>query len=212
MSEIMSNIMVSAIVSCSASGSIIWLFKSWISERLKKAIEFEYAEKLKAIEFGYDKQLEKMRLQLQNEFFDAKEKLEHDKKIFAKLSAYCDEISLEDFCVMTSSSRCYEFEHRKKIDDLLHHGKQVENLFLNDSLQNDFLKFHTLLSEFLDIISNNFFSVSVSRFMLLPELKNGNDQERMLYKETCTQISKASNEVRSAYTNFRNKIKQTLYL
>ena len=46
MSELIKIIIASAGFSAMFSAAIIWLFKSWISERLKNAIAHEYAQKL----------------------------------------------------------------------------------------------------------------------------------------------------------------------
>ncbi len=46
MSEIVQTVLSSAAVSAALSGLLLWLFKSWISERLKNAIKFEYDQKL----------------------------------------------------------------------------------------------------------------------------------------------------------------------
>src|SRR4051812_24339291 len=87
----MPEILTTVLVSAGVSSAIIWMFKNWIFQRLKNAIEYEYAEKLKGLEHGYNQQLEKLRAQLQSESIKAKEELEHDRKIFKKIISYCDE-------------------------------------------------------------------------------------------------------------------------
>jgi hypothetical protein len=211
-SEIIPNIIISAITAGSVGGSIICLFKSWILERLKKEIEYEYAEKLKAIEFGYDNQLEKMRAHLQSESLKAQETLEHDRKIFVKLATCCNENTLKDFCITTSLDKFYKLEDWKMVNNLSLYGNQVENMFLNDCVQKEFLSFNKVLNEFLDLTSYNFFGISESIFRLYPELKHGNTQDRLTYQEACSETEKGSNEVLDAFTIFRTAVKKTLYL
>lgn len=98
------------------------------------------------------------------------------------------------------------------VNNLSRYGNQVENMFLNDCVQKEFLSFNKVLNEFLDLTSNNFSDISESRFKLYPELKHGNTQDRLIYEEACSETEKGSNEVLDAFTIFRTAVKKTLYL
>ena len=69
MSELGKIILASAGFSAMFSGAIIWLFKSWISERLKNAIAHEYAQKLEThkaqLKAQSDVEIEKLKSELQ---------------------------------------------------------------------------------------------------------------------------------------------------
>ena len=156
MSEILKIIGISAGSSLVFSALIVWLFKSWISERLKSAIAFEYAEKLKTLEHGYNQQLEKLRAQLQTDSFKLKEEIEHDRKIFERIVSYCDETTFRDVCATIADNQFYDYEYFKRVRDLEHHGIQDENRFLNQSLRVAFEKFHKSLDAFTTIVGTNF--------------------------------------------------------
>jgi hypothetical protein len=44
--DIVTTILSSAAISAGLTGALFWLFRRWISERLKNAIKFEYDQKL----------------------------------------------------------------------------------------------------------------------------------------------------------------------
>lgn len=67
MSDLAKIILSSAGFSAVFSWAIIWLFKSWISERLKNAIRHEYEEKIKAIEHEYAQKLQKYSTELRHQ-------------------------------------------------------------------------------------------------------------------------------------------------
>jgi hypothetical protein len=46
MNDIVTTILSSAAISAGLTGALFWLFRNWISERLKNAIKFEYDQKL----------------------------------------------------------------------------------------------------------------------------------------------------------------------
>jgi len=70
------NFISTVITSAATTGVLVWLFKSWISERLKKSIEYEYSLKLEAhkamLKAEYDSQLTKLKAEQEM-------KLEHIK-------------------------------------------------------------------------------------------------------------------------------------
>lgn len=213
MSDVIKIIFFSAGFSAVFSCAIIWLFKNWISERLKNAIAYEYAEKLKAVEHGYNQQLEKLRAQLQSESFKLKEEMEHDRKIFEKLTSYCDETIFRDSCITIGDYQFYDYENFKRVRDLEHYGIQDENQFVNQNLRGAFQTFHQSLSEFTTIVSRNFFGVSDDRYMLYPELRNSGDpKEREVFDEARTETKDASNKTLEAFSNFRQAVKQTLFV
>jgi hypothetical protein len=206
-------IVFSAGFSAVFSGAIIWLFKSWISERLKNAIAYEYAEKLKAVEHEYNQQLEKLRAQLQSESFKAKEEMEHDRKIFERLVSYCDEITFRDVCQTIAGHQFFDDEKYKHVHDLEHYGIQDENQFVNQDLRAAFLKFHKSLAEFTAVVGVNFFNTTGNRYMLYPECKNsGIADERKMYEEAREETRKAGIEILDAFSNYRQVVKQKLYV
>ncbi|MEY2466988.1 MAG: hypothetical protein QOD03_1509 [Verrucomicrobiota bacterium] len=211
MSDIIKIIFFSAGFSAVFSGAIIWLFKNWISERLKNSIAYEYAEKLKAVEHGYNQQLEKLRVQLQSESFKAKEEMEHDRKIFERLVSYCDETTFRDACVTIGDYQFYDYENYKRARDLEHYGVQDENQFVNQALREAFQKFHKSLDKFTTIVATNFFGTSENRYMLYPELRHsGEADERERFEEARIETRDASRETLEAFSNFRQTVKQTL--
>ena len=213
MQETLQNILVSAVAGGVCSGAIVWLFKSWISERLKNAIAFEYAEKLKAVEHGYDQQLEKLRAQLQSDSLKAKEELEHDRKIFEKLMSYCDETTLRDFCETTAAYQYYDWPNCRKVNDLEHYGIQDENQFVNVNLREAFLAFHKTLGEFSTVIARDFFGVSEDRYMLYPELRHSGDaEERERFEAARIETKNAGYKTLEAFSTFRQVVKQTLFI
>jgi hypothetical protein len=163
MTELSKIILSSAAFSAVFSGAIIWLFKSLISERLKNAIAYEYDQKAKTIDFandqkiraiehGYNEELEKLRVQLQKESVTAntrlKEELEHDRKIFEKLNAYADETTVRDVVGAIGDNSFYDYKSFHRLSDLEHYGIQTENQFLHCPLREAFLIFirHWMLS------------------------------------------------------------------
>jgi len=213
MLETFQNILVSAVAGGLCSGLIVWLFKSWISERLKNAIAYEYTEKLRALEHGYAQQLEKLRAQLQSETFKAKEEMEHDRKIFEKLTLYCDETTFRDFCVTAGNYQFYDYENLKPVMDLEHYGIQDENQFINQALREAFQKFHRSLGEFTVIVARNFFSTKDNRYMLYPELRHSREaEERRRYEDARDETKNASDKVLEAFSSYRQVVKQTLYV
>ena len=213
MPEILTTILVSAGASALFSGAIIWLFKSWILERLKNAIEYEYAEKLKTLEHGYNQQLEKLRAQLQSESFKAKEEMEHDRKVFEKLISYCGETAFRDVCETITGHQFYDGRGYKRVQDLEHYGIQDENQFVNQDLRAAFHRFHESLDEFTTIVAHNFFNTGHDRCMLYPELKNSDDDEkRRIFEEASLKTREAGGKTLVAFHDFRQAVKQTLYV
>jgi len=213
MSEILKIIGISAGSSLLFSGVIIWLFKNWISERLKSAIAYEYTEKLKTLEHGYNQQLEKLRAQLQSDSFRLKEEMEHDRKIFERLVSYCDETTFRDVCVTIADYQFYDYEYFKRVRDVEHYGIQDENRFLNQSLREAFEKFHKSLDAFTTIVATNFFATSEGRYMLYPELKYSDDEEeRRQFEQARTETNKAGYNALEAFSGFRQVVKETLYV
>src|ERR1035441_1672065 len=228
MSDFAKSILASAGFSAVFSGAIIWLFKSWISERLKnaiaheyeqkaKAIDFAYDQKLKAIEHGYNEQLEKLRVQLLNESATAntrlKAQLEHDSKTFAYLNALMDETTFRDVCNVIGCHQFYDDDGCKKLLDLEHYGIQIENQFLNTTLRDEFARFHKELDAFTTIVATVFFNVGERRYMLYPELKNSDDdKKRKRYEDARIETRDATFKVLEAFTSFRKQVQQVLYI
>ena len=213
MLELLKDILVPAISGGLCGGAIIWLFKSWISERLKNAIAYEYTEKLRALEHGYAQQLEKLKAQLQSETFKAKEEMEHDRKIFEKLTAYCDETTFRDVCQTIAGNQFFDDERYKHVCDLEHYGIQDENQFVNKQLRAAFLEFHKTLGGFITIVGVNFFHTTGDRYMLYPECKHsGFAEEREKYENAREEIRQAGIIVLDAFRNYRQSVKQTLYI
>lgn len=228
MSELAKIILASAAFSSAFSLAIVWLFKSWISERLKnaiaheyeqkaKAIDFAYDQKLKAIEHGYNEQLEKLRVQLQNESVTAntrlKEESEHDRKIFEKLNSIADETTVRDVISTIGDHQFFDHKPYKKIRDLEHYGIQTENQFLNKLLREEFLTFHNKLDKFTTIVARDFFAVDEERYMLYPELKHSHrDEERKIYDDARVECRIASFKVLESYDSFRKQVQQVLYI
>src|ERR1039457_814515 len=222
MEELTKIILASAGFSAVFSGALIWLFKSWISERLKnaiaheyeqkaKAIDFAYDQKLKGIEHGYNESLEKLRVQLQNESVTAntkfKSELEHDRIIFEKLNSIADETTVRDVVGIIGDHQFYDYKPYKKLRDLEHYGIQVENRFLNKSLQDEFLKFHNALDKFTTLVARDFFAVDEERYMLYPELKYSHDaDERKIHEDARIESRNASFKVLEAYDSFRKQV------
>ncbi len=213
MLEFLKNILVSAVAGGLCGGAIIWLFKSWISERLKNAIAYEYTEKLRALEHGYAQQLEKLKAQLQSETFKAKEEMEHDRKIFEKLTAYCDETTFRDVCHTIAENQFYDDESYGHVWDLEHYGIQDENQFVNKQLRAAFLEFHKTLGGFITKVSVNFFHTRGDRYMLYPESKHSEfAEERAKYEKAREEIRQAGTNVLDAFKIYRQSVKETLYI
>lgn len=207
----MPEILTTVIVSLVSSGALVWLFKLWFEERLKKAIEFEYAQKLKALEHGYDKQLENLRAQLQSNSLKAKEELDHDRKIFERLTTYCNETTFRDTCGTIMGSGFFEKEQYQKIETLERNGNQDENHFANPELRAAFKKFHACLDEFTTILARYFFRTSGNRYCLYPELKEaGSDEKRKAYEDARIETMGAGAKVLEAFSEFRKTVKERL--
>src|SRR5690349_12172270 len=58
------NEMQTILLSVLSSGTVVFLFRSWISERLKQSIQHEYDQKLRTIAHEYDQKLETHKAQL----------------------------------------------------------------------------------------------------------------------------------------------------
>lgn len=213
MPEILKTILVSLGSTAVLLSAVGWLCKSWLVERLKNAIAYEYAEKLKALEHGYAQQLEKLRAQLQSESFKAKEEMEHDRKIFAKLTSYCDETTFRDVCGTISDHGFYDYEGYKLVRHLEHYGIKDENQFVNPQLRAAFKEFHNRLAEFTTIVARNFFATGEHRFMIYPELKNsGNPEERKIFETARDETSNAGDRTLEAFSDFRQAVKQILFV
>lgn len=87
--EFVMAVLASATVSAGLTAALIWLAKSWISERIKGAIQHEYNEKL--------------------ESHKAKLEVEHDRDL-EQLKAALGEVSAE-----RNARRDYEYDARKKL-------------------------------------------------------------------------------------------------
>ncbi|NNN99486.1 hypothetical protein FKQ62_08390 [Vibrio sp. B1-2] len=77
--------LINFVFGATGGGAIVWLFRNWISERLKQSISFEYSEKLadhknelskKIIEIQHDNQINQLRTSL---FFD------HQREAFTEI-------------------------------------------------------------------------------------------------------------------------------
>ncbi|MDB6065824.1 MAG: hypothetical protein JWR26_2032 [Pedosphaera sp.] len=214
-----------------------WLVKMWLESKIKGDVEHRYkekdaefqnklsektqiaitnlnaqfAEKLKSVEHGYNEQLEKLRAQLQNESFKLKEETEHDRKIFDRLISHCDEIALRDFCA-TAGNGFYENAGFIKVSVLEHHGIQDENQFVNQELRSAFLQFHKSLDEFTIIAAHYFFPVGENRYLLYPELKHGDEEQRRIYEKALSETQDASEKALDAFSEFRQAVKRILYI
>ena len=88
-----------------------------------------------------------------------------------------------------------------------------ENQFVNRDLRIAFLKFHDCLAEFTTIVAGNFFNTSGDRYMLYPELKNSGDaEERRIFEDARTETRTAGLKTLEAFSNYRQAVKQTLYV
>ena len=215
MPEILKTILISLGSSAALLGALGWLLKSWLEERLKKAIEFEYTQKLRALEHGYDKQLEKLRAQLQSDSLKAKEEMEHDRKVFEKLTSYCSETTFRDACDTIAGHGFYDYEEFKPVTHLEHYGIQDENQFVNPGLRAAFKKFHDCLAEFTTIVARNFFATAKSddRYWLYPELKNSGDpEERKIFEDARIETRDAGIKASKAFSEFRQAVKERLFV
>ena len=95
--------------------------------------------------------------------------------------------------------------------DFEHYVGLVENQFLNKALQNEFLGLFKTLDVFTLIVARFFFATNDERFVLYPELKYSDDEEkRKVYEDALNETQKASDNVLAAYTSFRQTVKQVL--
>lgn len=213
MPDILKSVVIPTVSSAALIGFVVWLCRNWILERLKGAVAYEYAEKLKALEHGYAQQLEKLRAQLQTDSLKSKEELEHDRKIFAKLVSICGEITFRDACTTIAGHQFFDDREYKQVMALEHYGIDDENQFANPELRAAFLKFHKTLAKFTTIVATNFFNVGEDRYMLYPELKNSGDaEERKTYEDARTETRKAGLKTLDAFSEFRQEVKQRLFV
>ena len=83
----------------------------------------------------------------------------------------------------------------------------------NEVLREAFQKFHKSLDEFSTIVGRNFFATSDDRYMLYPELRHsGEEEERRIFEEARIETKNASCKTLEAFSNFRQSVKQTLYV
>lgn len=215
MPEILKTILISLGSSAALLGALGWFLKSWMAERIKQSIEFEYDKKLKALEHGYNEQLEKLRVQLQSDSLKAKEELEHDRKIFEKLISYCGETVFRDACDTITDHGFYDYERYKPVMDLRHYGIQDETQFANPDLRAAFKKFHACLDKFMALVAVNFFPSAQAndRYWLYPELKHSGDpEERKIYEDARIATRDAGNKTLKAFSEFRQTVKQKLFV
>lgn len=215
MPELVKTVLVSLGSSAVVFAALGWLLKTWLEERLKKAIEFEYDKQLKALEHGYNEQLEKLRVQLQGDSLKAKEELEHDRKVFERLTSYCGETTFRDACGTITDHGFYDYEEYKPVMRLEHYGIQDENQFANPELRAAVKHFHACLNKFMPIVARNFFATGKSgdRYFLYPELKNTGDPEgRKIFEDARTETTDAGVKVLKAFSEFRQAVKQKLFV
>jgi hypothetical protein len=121
-----------SIVSGGASGAaLVWLFKGWISERLKQSIQHEYAEKLESYKtelnskvesIKHDHQVSQLRTSL---FFD------HQRDAFAALIAkvaQLNEVWMKDYDHEVGLYAPVPFNGYKELENLLY----THQLFLDE--------------------------------------------------------------------------------
>lgn len=224
MPNILKTVLLSAGFSTLLLGAVGWLCRNLIIERLKNAVAFEYAQKLKAIEHEHDKklkalehsyaqQLEKMRVQLQSESSKAKEEMEHDRKVFERLNSFCDEMTFRDACRTITDYQFFDDDRFDPVRTLERYGIQDENQFVNQNLRAVFLKFHDCLAEFTTVVAGNFFNTGGNRYMLEPSKKNSGDVEkRKMYENALAETKLAGNKTLEAFSDYRRAVKQTLFV
>jgi len=104
MIELLVTMFASASVSAAITAILVWLWKTWISERLKNAIKHEYDQKLEShkarLQAEHDRDIETLKVRL---------KAESDTAI-ARLAA-----DLKDVTAERDARRDYEYEARKRL-------------------------------------------------------------------------------------------------
>ena len=119
------TIISSAVVSTILAGLLLWLTKSWISERLKNAIKSEYDQKLEThksqLKAHTDSELEKLKTSLSTIAAEQRVKfstLHNDRaKVIAKTYAYLKEVylTMHDYVKKKGHSQDKPIDERRQI-------------------------------------------------------------------------------------------------
>jgi hypothetical protein len=152
------------------AAAVVFLFRNWIGERIKGAIQYEYDEKLKGIEFAYgekleshkaqlkasnDSELEKLKAQLQAAASERSIKLTNifEKQAEAILTIYKQLYAVQESLKSFSYSRnSEETERRKAHDELLEKYQELTAYFNTNKVlihfetTEKFNKFHQLVA------------------------------------------------------------------
>jgi len=181
-------------------------------EQFKQELKASKDAEMAKLKHGYNEQLEKLKAQLQTDSLKSKEEMEHDRKIFARLMEYCDEVTFRRCCSSIGDHGFYENMEYIKLLDLEQKGVREENQFVNPDLCKAFVRFHETLDAFTNIVALNFFNVGSDRYLLHPENKHGDNDGRKIYEDARCETENATDLTLESFSAFRQAVKQILYV
>ncbi len=151
------------------------------------------------------------------------ERLHHDRDVFRKLDALCNEEQVRHILSSIGTHHAYGWDLIRPFDELRDHGTLTEYGFLSSGIQETLQQFLVRINELSEFLSRHCFPLRGApvegdfSLRMHPEWNidlegTGTDDEYASYEKMRTLINSHISDVSTAYREFRTNAKQQLHL
>ena len=141
-------------------------------------------------------------------FTSKEEKIEHDKNVFINSDLLMTESFLKEFLIELSINESYNMSKYEKITSFLNYFEQIENQYINSSLNESVESFCTALKELQEFLNKHFSKIHIPEvYRLYPDLKHDPSFNYLDFQE---ELNKLCRQVENFYSKYRVCIKTKL--